>query len=302
MKWQCATHMKVLLIGALAVSVCAADEPKDMTAVVAAWNIKGFPNPIPKARAARIAIGIAYLDPEVILLTEVRTREGDEPIIKEIVKKLNEHGSEYDFRMPDQQAGLNIAIVFKKGVAVSDVGLIDGTDLGKRKYRKALKANVKIGTFDFILIGVHLKSSRKKASREDRTEQATVIAAFVKNATEGAEKDVLIIGDYNMIPPQGGSPKDEENFLAMNPDEFLQFVSSEDLVGQGSHLRRGGRPGNLLDGYAISYDHTNEYIDGSLRIFPLFRALRLTAAGYVSRVSDHLPLVARFDIVEDDDD
>lgn len=302
MKWQFGRNTKVLLILALGVSACAADEPKDMTAVVAAWNIKAMPHPISKTRAARIATGIAYLDPEVILLTEVGTKEGDEPIIEEIVRKLNAYGSEYDHKMPSQKADLKIAIVFKKGVDVSGVGLIDGTDLGIPSYRKALKADIRIGTFDFVLIGVHLKSGRQKDSRIARTKQAALIAEFVENATKGAEKDVLIVGDYNMVPSRGGYLNDEENFAAMNPDEFLQFVSSEDLAGQGSHLSNGGNPGNLLDGYAISYDYTNEYIDGSLRIFPLFKALRLTAAEYVSRVSDHLPLVARFDIVVDDDD
>lgn len=292
------TGRTVLLISALAGVAWAADEPKDMTAVVAAWNIKAMPSPISSARAERIAHGIAFLDPEVILLTEVR--EG--PIINDIVSQLNTFGSEYDFKMPAQSAALKIAIVFKKGVTVSGVELIDGTDLGKPGYRQALKADVKIGNFDFILIGVHLKSGRGGSQRDDRTEQAKLIAAFVKSATSGAEKDVLIVGDYNMIPPQGSTTHDEENFEAMDPDGFLQFVSSEDLVGQGSHLHNDGTPGNLLDGYAISFDHTNEYLDGSLRLFPLYKTLRMAPSTHVRRVSDHLPLTARFDVVVEDDD
>jgi hypothetical protein len=59
--------------------------------------------------------------------------------------------------------------------------------------------------------------------------------------------------------------------------------------------------GNLLDRYAISCDHTNEYIDGSIRIFPMDHALRLTLREYALNVADHLPLIADFTVMEDDD-
>jgi hypothetical protein len=69
----------------------------------------------------------------------------------------------------------------------------------------------------------------------------------------------------------------------------------------GSHIS-GGRYGNLLDGFAISREHTGrEYIEASLRIFPMNRAMKYSLGDYEHRVSDHLPLVARFRVTEDDD-
>jgi endonuclease/exonuclease/phosphatase family metal-dependent hydrolase len=107
---------------------------------------------------------------------------------------------------------------------------------------------------------------------------------------------VLVIGDYNMIPEQ-----DEVNFDALSPTGFLRFLSYQ-LTGP-SHIRRcQPLEGNLLDGYAVSARHTAEYVEGSLRIFPLDRALRLSCDDYVSSVSDHLPLVARFTVTGTDDD
>ena len=52
---------------------------------------------------------------------------------------------------------------------------------------------------------------------------------------------------------------------------------------------------------AVSADDTDEYIDGSLRIFPLHRTYRLSLKDYAGNVADHLPLVARFVITVDDD-
>ena len=47
------------------------------------------------ARARQIAIGISFLDPEVIVLTEVRT----DSAINEIVNQLNVFGSSYTARV-----------------------------------------------------------------------------------------------------------------------------------------------------------------------------------------------------------
>ena len=140
-----------------------------------------------------------------------------------------------------------------------------------------------------------MKASRGSTDRIIRDRQAQAIATFIQAETAGAEKDVLLIGDYNMIPGQ-----DDSNFQAMSPTGFLEFISSVDLARQFSHIGSSG-PGNLLDGYAVSANHTSEYIRGSLRIFPMHRALGKTLLGYRAEVSDHLPVIARFRVSEDDD-
>ena len=282
------------LFAVVASAVAQSTEPKDLTAVVAAWNIMdGTGN---DDRIDEIALGVAWLDAEVIVLTEASKK----PRMDLLVRQLNEIGANYSAEVPQQTASDQIAILFKQGVAVSNVQLLAGSDDGNTFLRKAVTADVKIGEFDFVLIGVHMKASRSASDRAIRTRQARIIANFISSATSGIEKDVLIVGDYNMIPAGPTAPRDRENFDAMNPTGFLQFISSEDLAGQGSHIRNG-RIGNLLDGYGISFDHTNEYIEGSLRIFPLNRTFRMSLEDYSEDVADHLPLVARFDITEDDD-
>ena len=141
-----------------------------------------------------------------------------------------------------------------------------------------------------------------------RNRQAKKIADFIRDETAGDEKDVLVIGDYNMIPGQ-----DNPNFRAMSPgsgsSEFLRYISTESVIGQISRIGQcvnGKAQGNLLDGFAISKTFTREYVPESMiiikpndSIFTSGAALGCTK--YRNTFSDHLPLMARFRTNQDDD-
>ncbi len=286
-------------------SLARAGEPKDTTALVAAWNIKFHKEGEP-SRAKNIARGIALLDAEVIVLTEVHPYT----VLEKVMAELSALGADYQSQMPTAgQNPLGIALLYKNGVQASNVALVEGSDLGDpQEYRKALAADVKIGQFDFKLLGLHLKSGRPPRNNEwpdprpARLRQAKALAAYIKQATAGAEKDVVLLGDYNMIPPRGDFANDAEAFQALSPDGYLDFLSSMYLSRLGSHLRDNGSYGNLLDGYAIAHGHTKEFVGGSLRIVSLNLALSMSRSVYVRDVSDHLPLQARFNVVSPDDD
>lgn len=298
MKRRGAVVLLIIVLTGLGGRIQAA-EPKDSTATIAAWNIKRTDVDNSGPRVEAIARAIQLLDAEVIVLLEVEPHSR----LNLITTRLDTIGSHYNAAMPTAgQNELGIAILWKDGVTVTDVALIPHSDLDSvQDYRKALAAKFKIGNFDGSIIGVHLKSGRSDSNRNDRTQQAEVIADFVENATSGNEKDVIVLGDYNMIPATDDLDNDDENFEAMNPGGKLFFISSEFLRG-GSHLHSNGTFGNLLDGYAIAQDKTKEFVGGSLQLFPLWQAMNLGRPQYANQVSDHLPVVARFDIVSTDDD
>lgn len=264
----------------------------DTTAVIAAWNLSGFGS-IGAERIPNLARALADIDAEVVALSEVNP----DSVVNDLVLELSKLGAAYSVKIIDQTANLNLAILYKAGVYVTGEQLIDGSDDGNSGLRKALTADVRVGQFDFKIVALHLKAGRTSSNRTVRTRQNAVLADFIESATAGSEKDVLVVGDYNMVPGQ-----DAENFDAMNPDDFLRFISSEDLSDQFSHISNPvAGTGNLLDGYAISQDYTQEYIEGSLLIVPLPRIFGITLAGYEEDYSDHLPLAARFRITVDDD-
>ncbi len=291
--------MKVLTRSLLIVVllVTAYSQAQAQTAVIAGWNILGV-DPIPDSRITTIAETIRRINPDLIVLSEVNTND----VPGKIVQRLGA-GYQPPIILPQKDTVVqNIALIFKTGVTVTGAQLLDGTDLAEEpRSRKALAANVRIGNFDFIVIGVHLKSSRDASSRRKRTRQCQAIASFISQATAGGEKDVLVIGDYNMIPRKGNVRNDEVNFIALSPNNFLRFVSSDFLNGRTSHID-GCNPlrGNLLDGFAISRTFTGEYQVGSTRLLS-FSNLGRSCRTFLRDVSDHLPVVSRFSTATDDD-
>lgn len=289
----------LIIIALLAsnVSSVAGNKQSQQISVIASWNILGV-DPIPQNRIVNIAQVIRQINPDLIVLSEVNPNNVPEKIVQEL-------GSEYQqpiILTQKETVVQNIAFIFKNSVSVSGAQLINETDLSEEpRSRKALTANVRIGSFDFILIGVHLKSSRDSASRAKRTRQCRAIANFISQSVAEDERDVLVIGDYNMIPRTGDHPNDEVNFIAMSPTNFLRFISSDFLTGQTSHIDScNPLKGNLLDGFAISRLFTKEYIPGSTRLIS-FQQLGISCNAFLNGISDHRPLVSEFSVTTDDD-
>jgi endonuclease/exonuclease/phosphatase family metal-dependent hydrolase len=275
---------------------------------VAAWNQQGvsFDNqgqvsPIHKPDELRAAI--AAINPDVIALSEVNSREA----MDEIVATPFANGASYKVSMDsDQPTPQKIAVLFKDSpdISVDNRRAIPGSDDNQPdRLRKAWAFDVKIKNFDFLLIAVHLKSGRGATERATRNRQTTAIANFIRHeVTTKAEKDVLVVGDYNMIPSQ-----DAQTFSKLSPgpasNEFLRYVSSS--LSPPSHIdgcNHGHPTGNLLDGFAISRVQTHEWT-GFIRILQLQTLLpNMGCTKYKNSVSDHLPLVARFRTSMPDDD
>ena len=247
---------------------------------------------------------IAAINADVIALSEVNSRAS----LDEIVATPFDNGATYKVDMDNNQpVPQMIAILFKESpsISVSNRRAIPGSDEGQPdRMRQAWAFDVKVRNFDFLLIAVHLKSGRETEEREIRTCQVRAISRFITAHTQATgEKDVLVVGDYNMVPGQ-----DQRNFANLSPgkqnNEFLQFVSS--TLSGPSHIGEctsaSNFTGNLLDGFSISRLHTNEWT-GYIRILQLQALLpSMWCEKYKTTISDHLPLVARFRVDGADDD
>jgi endonuclease/exonuclease/phosphatase family metal-dependent hydrolase len=276
---------------------------------IAAWNQQGVGfdsqgQAIPVNKPAQLRAAIAAINPDVIALSEVNSRES----MDEIVATPFANGASYKVDMDDSQpVPQKIAVLFKDSpdISVSNRRAVPNSEDGQPdRLRKAWAFDVKIRNFDFLLIALHLKSGRGNQERATRNRQTRAIARFIRQETAAsAEKDVLVVGDYNMVPAQ-----DAQNFANLSPgpgsNEFLRFISSS--LGGPSHIGRclnaSAFTGNLLDGFSISRVQTREWT-GYIRIQQLQALLpNMWCAKYKSTVSDHLPLVARFRVSLPDDD
>jgi len=255
------------------------------TANIAAWNLSGF-KPIPADRLERQVEGLALLDAEVVALVEINPLSA----IETLKQGLQAKGVSYDYTILEQERGLNIGVLYKNGVRASNPRFMDGSDLGDSRRRKAFVVDMKIGKFDFLLIVVHLKAGRSAAEQKTRDDQARVIGQFIKDLREESREDILLVGDFNMIPG-----KDVSNFHHLGGADLMNFLSSWDLQASYSHILEAGRA-NLLDGFAISRTYSTEYIRGSLRVFPMHWSMDIGRERFRETVSDHLPFVASFRI------
>jgi exonuclease III len=260
-----------------------------------AWNLAGF-NSIPDSRFYTLIDAIVALDPDVLALVEVNYSY----VAPALAYELSEDGDCYKRKLIRQSARQSIAIIHRCAVTVANPELIPGSNLNRTGLRSALRVDVSADEFDFALITVHQKAGRSSGDREDRTNQNEIVAAYVKDEILAAtdEEDILIVGDYNMIPGD-----DDDNFDALNPDGHLRFISTDlALAGGFSHIRSGGQPGNFLDGYAIGDSATAEYIDDSIEVVQLHDDMGISLTDFRNDVSDHLPLLAVFSTDDADDD
>ncbi|MFC1583752.1 endonuclease/exonuclease/phosphatase family protein [Candidatus Neomarinimicrobiota bacterium] len=255
------------------------------TAKVAAWNLAGFGG-IPAERLERQVEGLALLDAEVVALVEINPQSALDTLIQGLARK----GVTYHASIVPQASDLHIGVLYKEGVTVDNPRLLDGTDLGDTARRKAFVVDIEVGRFDFMLIVVHLKSGRSAAEQQIRDEQAKVIGQFITERRARSREDILLVGDFNMIPGQ-----DVSNFHHLGGEDLIDFLSSWDLQDRYSHILTAGRA-NLLDGFAISRKYSTEYIRGSLRLFAMHWAMDMGRDKFRKTVSDHLPFVASFRI------
>lgn len=255
------------------------------TAKVACWNLAGFQG-LTAERLDRQAEGLGLLDAEVVALVEINP----ESALDGLRTRLHAMGVDYRSAIVPQTNRLKIGLLYKAGVSVEHVRLLDGSDGGDPDRRKAFIASITVGKFDFQLIVVHLKSGRGEAEQKFRDKQCEVIGDYITQQRAVSREDILLVGDFNMIPGQ-----DVSNFHHLGGDDLIDFISSWDLQDRYSHILPKGRA-NLLDGFAISRKYSTEYIRGSLRIFPMHWAMDIGREPFRELVSDHLPYVANFRI------
>ena len=206
----------------------------------------------------------------------------------------NKYDVAYNRTILQQPNGnIHIGLLHKEGVDVSNARLIPGSEGNYGGGRQAIQADIKIGKFKAILIGVHLKSGRDRPEQQLRDSQCKVIGQHIAQLrqTPGlTRRMIMLMGDFNMIPGQ-----DVSNFHHLGGDDLIDFVSCWDLQDRFSHILEKGRA-NLLDGFAVSRTYSTDYVRGSLRLFPMHWTMNLGREAFKKQVSDHLPFVASFRI------
>lgn len=157
--------------------------------------------------------------------------------------------------------------------------------------------------FDFNLVGVHLKSQRGGGG-EQRGAAAQRLAEYVQN--DALDEDIIIAGDWNADPnrPEWQPIRDLEEEGLVKFGGF-NFVNAED---EGSYLTVGGRR-SKLDLIVVTDDAARAVVEAPNVVgWSILddSSLSLTAnevrKKVIDTISDHLPVLARFNFTDPDVD
>lgn len=167
-----------------------------------------------------------------------------------------------------------------------------GTNCRYENVRPPVQASFRAGSFDFRLIGVHLKSQRPVDGDADcdddiRADQARRILAHIAQAS-GQENDVVILGDFN------------SRFPAPENNGFREAgfrTAMEDLAPGSGDISFVGGPREMIDQIVVRRNDPSYVRRSGL-------AYKLSAADrpfYLRSISDHVPVRASFYTDQDTD-
>jgi V8-like Glu-specific endopeptidase/endonuclease/exonuclease/phosphatase family metal-dependent hydrolase len=148
-------------------------------------------------------------------------------------------------------------------------------------YKVQMKRGPALADFDAFLVPLHLKAKDEGSKR--RTMASKILAAAMARTSEQlGETDWIIGGDYNAELASG-------DFDALRGDGMVVMSAADDAAGAFSYAKA---PRSLIDHIFITSDVQAQF--GATDFFIV--AKDKTVADYVKSVSDHRPIVARFQL------
>lgn len=281
----------VLLLGS-----CASQQSPDTTATIGTFNIEwmgdGIGDRVVRTDAdhLRIADIIIKSGADVLGVQEIE----NERALKLILRYLDG----YDGFVTEAGSQQRVGVIYRKGVQVEKVGEYRPLQLEMGDtLRPGLVVKCRKGSFDWLQMVVHLKSTSRfdstqqmrEESRMLRSRQAGVIQAWTDSVlAAGGEQDVIITGDWNDFPLR----QREATLDAVTTKNTLTFLTKE--------LKSCSNPKwYVIDHVVVSTSVMRRYHSGTERTENVRAYLD---AQEVEKVSDHCPVVAQFDVIAPDND
>lgn len=255
---------------------------------LAAWNIRILSdNSRDDTELQKIAQTL--IDYDFIAITELR----DEKVLKRLQRILSESGAEYGYLMsePVGREGSShkerYAFLYYKGLVsiITDGKLYPDAMDGEDDFvRDPYWATFRAGKFDFSVIAVHIVWGDSVAKRRAEIMELAKVYSYVQKAN-GAEDDVLLVGDFNREP---------DDLLAYTPLLSLPSMTHLFQSPQKSHIGES----SLYDNIFFQKVHVTEWVGKSgIDKFDETDFDNNDSAANLA-VSDHRPVWAVFRIDE----
>lgn len=252
---------------------------------LATWNIRIFSDNSRSDKELQLIANV-LVDYDFIAIVELR----DENVLKRTVSMLELMGKDYDYVMSRKVGGKvkeRYAFLFDQQIVdVVEDGMVF-PDPNDAFFREPYFASFKAGEFDFTAIAVHVIWGNSVAKRRSEVQELADVYQTVQDIN-GAEQDVILLGDFNRNP---------DDRIAYQP--LLQISGMLHLftLPQKSHIKDS----SLYDNIFFQSIHVTEYNNesGVDRFDETDFGNNDRAASLA--VSDHRPLWCEFRIDRDDD-
>ena len=313
----CGLAMMVVVAGGQRL---VAQEPETVT--IGAWNVEWLGTPAMRDSAARTpeqlgaiaAVAADLLDIEVLVLVEINTQSTEWATLKSM---LAGRGYAFVEAAPRRQTVViaydtdEVDAVFTANPEPDVPTAFERADPAggvcrTSNAKKPVFATLRAGSFDFTVVGVHLKSGRRPRTCSDdsftswvRGRQSAVLAEAVarRQAAGTVDNDVIIVGDFN-----GGFEDGSAQTLRSRGFRLLTEPANRSSSSGRLSYRKGPWE-SALDHIAIRPVTDREWVARSTRYFP--DVLSFTEAeleAYLESYSDHAVVTAEFrrDLSDDD--
>lgn len=272
---------------------------------IATWNIREFG----KKRRRRASIHyIAEIlnEFDLIAITELRDNLSDFAAV------LNILGPYWRFVYSDyilDQGGNRerMAYLYDKR-AVNFTGLSSELDAPRKKdketgeyrpefdwWRSPFIASFSAGSFDFVLITVHIRWGSGKKARIKPLKLLAETLEHRRKQKHSIDKDIILLGDFNI-------PKVNDKLYEAITSKGLKVPKAIRGIGHGSNLKKNKRYDQILHYPEHTKCFTDNagvldfYTDGIPGISKLFPGEKLSEREFTFELSDHLPLWIQLDV------
>lgn len=227
------------------------------------------------------------MDADIIGLQEIENPGAMQRIIKYL--------PDYSYFLTIEGGQQKCGVLFRKNINVRIVNEYSPLAVDGKRTRPGLLLAAKAGNLSFLLMVVHLKSSshfdntdmKRERSIKLRTEQSEVLAKWSDSViAKGNESDLIVVGDFN------DTPKRKKN-NTMYP-----------LYGKMTFLTENEKSCKYPAAYGIDQIVVSKSLKSRLKPNSLFvyNIFSIYNDADTKALSDHCPVIAKFDVKADDVD
>jgi endonuclease/exonuclease/phosphatase family metal-dependent hydrolase len=242
-------------------------------------------------------------DQECLLIADVISRTGADVLgVQEVendaaLRRVTRYLDGYKGYLTDAGIKQNVGLIVRNDVDVQQLGTYDALTLGRRGLRPGYIVRCTKGSFDWVMMVVHLKSTSRHdstnqlrdESRQIRTEQVALLKRWSDSViAAGKERDVIIVGDFNDFT----SRRQNATLTPLLESQSMQF-----LTGALKSCKNDNW--TTIDHVVVSSSAHQRVMKGSERMENTRAFLQPQMA---DAVSDHCPVIVRFSTAGPDND